>query len=105
MVSVMVVAVEAAAKVLVAPDTAVPDVTVVIVCAAPKPLLPLNVKGPTSPIDVFDKVMVGSLVLVKEHEIALPAAVAAALRSMVPKDKFGVAVPEPIPEQLAAVSA
>jgi hypothetical protein len=105
MVSVIVVAVEAAASVRVAPLTAVPLVTVVIVCAAPKPLVPLNVNGPTPPTEVLDSVMVGSLVLVKEQAMTLPAAVAAALRSMVPKDRFGVAVPEPIPEQLAAVSA
>jgi hypothetical protein len=101
----MVVAVEAAASVRVAPLTAVPLVTVVMVCAAPNPLLPLNTNGPTSPTEVFDSVMVGSLVLVKEQLMAFPAAVAAGLRSMVPKDRFGVAVPDPIPEQLAAVSA
>ena len=45
MVSVMVVAVPAAVRVLVVPGTLVPEVVVEIV-SVPKPLSPLNVKSP-----------------------------------------------------------
>ena len=72
--SVIVVAVEAVASVRTVPDTAAPEVTVVIVSAAPKPLLPLNVKAPTSPFEVFEIVMVASFVFVKEQATLLPAA-------------------------------
>ncbi len=70
MVSVIVVMVDAAASVRVAPATPTPLVTVVIVWAAPKPLSPLKVKRPTAPLLILVSVMVGSLVLVKVQAMA-----------------------------------
>ena len=91
--------VEAPASMRVAPATPVPDVTVVMVWAAPKPLSPLNVKPPTAPLLIFVNVTVGNLVFVKVQAIALPGAVAAAFKvSTLPAR---VAVPAPIPEQAA----
>ena len=99
MVSVIVVTVEAAASILVAPATPVPGVTVVMTWAPPKPLSPLNVKGPIPPSLILVIVILGSLVFVKVHATALPGAVAAALSvSTLPAS---VAVPAPMPEQVA----
>jgi hypothetical protein len=101
----MVVDVEAAASVRVVPGTAVPDTTVVITSAAPNPLLPLNVNAPTSPFEILETVTVGSFVFVKEQTILLPGAVARALSVIVPDERFGVAVPAPVPVQDAAATA
>ena len=102
----MVVAVAAEASVRDAPETPAPDVTVVIVWAAPKPLLPLKVKAPTPPFDILVRVIVGSLVLVNVQAMAEPAAVAALSRSKAPVARSGVAVPPvPMPVQVAEASA
>jgi hypothetical protein len=106
MVSVIVVVVDAAASVRVAPATPVPDVTVVIVCAAPNPLSPLNVNGPTAPFEILVNVTVGKRVLVNVQAIFEPGAVAAALSTRSPVAKLGVAVPPtPIPVQVAEANA
>ena len=92
----------AAASVRRAPETPVPDVTVVMVCAAPKPLSPLNVNGPTPPLLILVSVIVGSFVFVKVQAMLEPAAVAAASRTSAPVPRLGVAVPPPpMPEQVA----
>jgi hypothetical protein len=104
MVSVMVVAVEADDSVCTAPNTAVPDVTVVMFWLL-QPLLPVNVKPPTAPRLVLLNRTVGNLVLVKLQAMALPAAVAAALSVTVPAARLGVAVPDPSPEQVMDVTA
>ena len=102
----MVVAVAAAASVRDAPGTAAPDVTVVIVCAAPNPLSPLNVKPPTPPFDILVSVTDGSLALVNVQAMADPAAVAALSRTSAPVARSGVAdPPAPIPVQVAEVRA
>ena len=104
--SVIVVAVAAAVSVRAAPVTPVPEVTVVMVCAAPKPLSPLNVKPPMSPFDIFVSAIVGSFVLVNVQAMLEPAAVAAAFRANAPVARFGVAVPPvPMPVQVAEASA
>ena len=104
--SVIVVALAAAVSVRVAPVTPVPEITVVMVCAAPKPLSPLNVKPPTPPSEILVSAIVGSLVLVNVQAMADPAAVAALSRIKAPVARFGVAVPPvPIPVQLADASA
>ena len=91
--------VEAAARVRVAPATPVPEVTVVMICAAPNPLSPLNVNGPTPPLLILVSVIVGNFVLVKVQATALPGAVAAGFKvSTLPTR---VAVPTPMPEQVA----
>jgi hypothetical protein len=78
MVSVIVVAVDAAARVRVAPATPVPEVNVVMVCAAPKPLFPLNVKGPTPPFDILVNVTVGKRTFVIAHVSSAPGRMFAA---------------------------
>ena len=60
MASVMVVLVDAAARVWVAPVTPVPDVVVVMVWLV-QPLLPVKVKPPTLPFEIFVNVTVGRL--------------------------------------------
>ena len=94
----MSVEVEAAVRVCVAPATPTPLVTVVIVWLA-QPLVPVKVKPPTPPFDTFVSVTVGSLVLVKVQATALPGAVAAAFK--VKTFPASVAVPAPMPEQVA----
>ena len=102
----MVVAAAAAVSVRAAPVTPVPEVTVVIVWAAPKPLSPLNVKPPMPPFETLVSVIVGSFVLVNVQAILEPAAVAAAFSASAPVARFGVAVPPvPMPVQAADASA
>ena len=60
---------------------------------------------PISPIVVFCSCTVAALVLVTVQLISDPAAVAAAFKTNVPADTFGVAVPPtPMPVQLTPVS-
>ena len=99
----MSVAVEAAVRVCVAPATPTPEVTVVMVWLD-QPLLPVKVKPPTPPLLILVRVTVGSLVLVKVHAMLEPAAVAAALRTNAPVERFGVAVP-PLPMPLHETDA
>ena len=101
-----VVAAAAAVSVRAAPVTPVPDVTVLIVCTAPKPLSPLNANAPTPPFEILVSAIVGSLVLVNVQAMAEPAAVAALSRTKAPVARFGVAVPPvPMPAQVADASA
>ena len=103
-VSVSVVALVTAARTLVAPVVVLPALGVVMICAAPKPLSPLNVKLPEPLFDVFDSVMVGSLAFVTVHAMLLPGATAAAFSCTVRVEVLTVAVPPaPIPVQLAPV--
>ena len=98
----MSVDVEAAVKVCVEPATPTPDVTVVIVWLA-QPLVPVKVNPPTAPLLILVRVTVGSLVLVNVQATTLPGAVAAAFKvSTLPAS---VAVPAPMPEQVAEVKA
>ena len=69
-----------------------------------QPLLPVKVKPPTAPLLTLVSVTDGRLPFVKVQAITFPGAVANALSVMVPNARFGVAVPPPMPEQLAAVS-
>lgn len=102
-VSVIVVDVAAAVSVCKAPETPVPDVTVVIVWLA-QPLLPVKVKPPTSPLLIFVRVTVGSFVFVNVQAMLEPADVAAALKATAPVTRFGVAVP-PLPSPLQVADA
>ena len=105
MVSVIVVAVDAAVRICVAPATPVPEVIVVIVWLD-QPFVPVKVKPPTPPLEIFVRVTVGNLVLVNVQAIFEPAAVAAASSARAPVPRFGVAVPPaPRPVQLADASA
>ena len=61
MVSVIVVAVDDAASVRVAPATLAPCAIVVMVCEAPKPLVPLNVNAPVPPFEILFSVMVAGV--------------------------------------------
>ena len=88
----MVVAVEAAVSVWVAPTTGVPAVTVVIVWLV-QPFVPVKVKPPTPPLEIFVMVTVGNLVLVNTQLGLAPAAVANASRVTVLVARFGVALP------------
>jgi hypothetical protein len=63
------------------------------------------VNGPTPPLEVFDKRIVGNFSFVNVQTIVLPAAVATESNTKAPVAKLGIAVPAPIPLQLAAVSA
>src|SRR5450631_2362708 len=102
--SVMVVLTPAAVSVCVAPDTATPDVTVVMVCAA-KPLLPVKLNAPTPPFETLLTVIVGGkAALLNVHAMAAPAAVAAASSVTVRVTMFGVAVP-PAPNPLHVIEA
>ena len=97
----IVVAVAAAVSVCSAPETPVPDVTVVIVWLD-HPLVPVNVNPPTPPLLILVSVTVGSLVLVNVQAMFDPAAVAAASRTRAPVARFGTAVPpDPKPEHVA----
>ena len=102
-VSVNTVEVEAAPSVTTAPATPVPDVTVVTVWAAPNPLVPLKVKGPTPPLLILVICTVGSLILVKLQTMSLRDAVAAA--SSVSTAPARVAVPPDAMPVQVAVSA
>ena len=102
----IVVIIEAFASVRGEPETPVPEVTVVIVCAAPKPLSPLNANVPVPPLEIFVRLIVGRFALINVQVTFDPAAVAAASRTSAPVARFGVAVPPPpIPEQAAEVSS
>ena len=94
----------AADSILVVPFAATPCDTVVI-ASVPNPFPPEKLKFPTPPLLIFLSCRVGKRVLVKEHVTVLPGAVAAALRLTEPAPRFGVAVPDPRPEQLMAVTA
>ena len=87
--SVMLVTADTAARVCVVPETAVPDVAVVIVCDV-SPLSPLKENGPTAPLLIFRIVTVGNLLLVNVHAILEPAAVAAASNVTAPVARLGV---------------
>ena len=72
MLSVTVVAVLAAVRVWVAPETPVPEVTVVMDCEV-QPLVPVKVKAPTPPFDTLVRATVGSRVLVSRQVMSAPA--------------------------------
>jgi hypothetical protein len=67
--SVIVVGVEVAVSVLDVPKTAVPE-TVVMIVSEPKPLLPLNVKGPTPPFDILRKATLAGVSLLVMVQVA-----------------------------------
>jgi hypothetical protein len=103
-VSVMVVAVETAVSVCVAPVTPVPAVTVVMVWLD-QPFVPLNVKPPVPPLETFVRVRVGRLAFVTVQAIAEPGAVCAAVKSIAPVVGFTVGwVPPPVPVQVTLTS-
>lgn len=109
-VSVIVVAIDAAVRVCKAAETAVPAVTVAIVCDA-TPFVPLKVNAPTPPLLTLLKVTTGSFALVKLHVKA--AAILTALPGMVSVDPVNAPMgPVPLPviavaesKQLALVTA
>ena len=99
----IVVAVDAAVRICVAPATPIPEVIVVIVWLD-QPFVPVKVKPPTPPLEIFVRVTVGSLVLVNVQAMAEPAAVAAASRvSTLPAND--AVPPPPSPVQVAEARA
>ena len=103
----MVVAVAAAVKVCVAPETPEPPEAVVVMVWLAKPLLDpalLNVNAPNPPLLILVTATVGSLVFVNVQAMLAPSAVAAAFNTKAPVAKLGVAVP-PVPMPLQAADA
>ena len=102
MVSVIVVAVEAAVSVWVAPVTPTPLVTVVIVWLD-QPLVPVKVKPPTAPLLILVSVTVGSFVLVNTQVKSAPATtLPAAMVSTLPASE-PIAPAFPVTALLASV--
>ena len=105
MVSVIVVMVDAAASVRVAPATPHTTGHRGDRLGRAKAIVAIEGEAANRAIaDLGQRYLVGSLVLVKVQAIAEPAAVAAASRTSAPVPRFGVAVPPPMPVQVADAS-